>query len=172
MGSMHAWILAYARQAEADYQAYLALQDQGQVHECQRLLFLQMPCEKLSKAHLISRGTPPDALQSSHGFIANPLPVLLRLEIEYWPKLRKRRRGLLVSCRHLAREIELLNPSINRNGQRPDNCEYPWIDNQGNVLSPLSWTFASTRLLLSADGKNLLKLIRLAIDRILRDSTT
>ena len=46
--------------------------------ECHKLHFLQMACEKLCKAHLIQRGTPPRDLQGSHGYIANPLPVVIR----------------------------------------------------------------------------------------------
>ena len=72
------WADGYARQADADMKTWTALQGSADVAECHRLLFLQMACEKLCKAHLILGGTPPINLQSSHGYVAKPLPVVIR----------------------------------------------------------------------------------------------
>jgi hypothetical protein len=49
--------------------------------------------------------------------------------------------------KHLAREIELLSPAVTDDGQRPDNCEYPWEDAGAQLHVPLDWTFAPSGLL-------------------------
>ena len=54
--------------------------------------------------------------------------------------------GVLRQIRHLANEIEVLNPTVRRDGHRPDNREYPW-EAGDNVMSPLDWTFTPLRLL-------------------------
>ncbi len=63
------WARAYARQADIDFKAWELLEKHPEAvgAECHRLLFLQMACEKLCKAHLIRGGTPPESLQASHG---------------------------------------------------------------------------------------------------------
>jgi hypothetical protein len=48
--------------------------------------------------------------------------------------------GVMVHIRHLAKEIEVLNPAVRRDGQRLDNCEYPW-EFGDLVISPLDWGF-------------------------------
>jgi len=68
---------------------------------------------------------------------------------------------VLRHSRHLANEIEVLNPAVDRDGQRPDNCEYPWEDNNGVVRSPLDWTFQPSHLLTAPAGRTFLKIVRL-----------
>lgn len=124
-----------------------------------------MACEKLCKAHLIDRGTPPDQLQPSHGYVARPLPVILR-QLIVSRKTSGDTQRLLKMIRLLAAEIELLNPAVDRHGRLPDNCEYPWQQGE-NVLSPLDWTFNPTTLLTAPSGRTFIKLLRLAIDGLL-----
>ncbi len=73
---------------------------------------------------------------------------------------------VVTHVRHLAHEIEVLTPSVDRGGVRPDNCEYPWLAG-GRVCSPLDHAFALSRLIDAAAGRTFLKLLRLAIDRAL-----
>ena len=140
------WALAYARQAEVDLAAWdlLDAYPEAVAAECHRLLFLQMACEKLCKAFLIEQGTSPANVQTSHGYITHPLPVVIRREIVELGQDPDRMVGLQTLVRHLAGEIELLNPSIRRAGRRPDNCEYPW-EVGGRVISPLDWSFPTPR---------------------------
>jgi hypothetical protein len=72
------WALAYARQAHADFRAWELYEQHPEAvaAECHKLLFLQMACEKLCKAYLIRAGTPPEALQTSHGYIILRIPCL------------------------------------------------------------------------------------------------
>jgi hypothetical protein len=167
MTAPSAWAYGYARQASADFDTFERLQTLGDIPDCHKLLYLQMACEKLCKAHLISSGTDPRSLQHSHGYVAGPLPVILRQQIVLMYADLKGTGGILTLTRHLAREIELLNPAIDRAGDRPDNCEYPW-EAGGNVISPLDWTFAPSHLLTERHGRTFLKLIQLAIQRLLK----
>jgi hypothetical protein len=159
------WERGYARQAQADFTTFQSLQSVRGIPECHRLLFLQMACEKLCKAHLIAGGADPEALQTSHGYIANPLPVVVRQQIIFLRADVTRMTGVLLLTRHLAREIELLNPAVDRAGGRPDNCEYPW-DQGGGLHSPLDWSFSPSHLLTRKAGRTFLKLVRGAIDRL------
>lgn len=165
MATPRQWARGYARQAQADFRAWQALEENEHVHPCHRMLLLQMACEKLCKARLIDAGTPPAALQTSHGYIANPLPLVIRAQLEFMGERLSARAGLLRFARHLAAEIEVMNPSVDRNGQRPDNCEYPWEDGAKILRSPLDWTFNPLRLLRDRFGPSFVKLLRLAIDR-------
>jgi hypothetical protein len=74
--------------------------------------------------------------------------------------------GVLTQVRHLANEIELLNPAVRRDGRRPDNCEYPW-ETGDRVISPLDWSFHPLRLCTAPAGRTFLKLLRESINRIL-----
>jgi len=130
-------------------------------------MFLQMACEKLVKAHLCGQGTDPKSLQSSHAFIAGTLPVVLRahaIEMTFEP--RKARR-ILQGAKLLAQEIEVLAPAVNRAGQRPDNCEYPWTDDADLLHIPLEWSFTPVNLLEAPAGRSILKLIQGAIANLL-----
>src|SRR5580700_5907782 len=97
------WALGYARQASADFETFETLQTLPGIPNCHKLLFLQMACEKLCKAHLIASGTDPHALQSSHGYIAGPLPSVVRQQIVLLYADLKGTGGIQEMSRHLAR---------------------------------------------------------------------
>ncbi len=165
MSTVAEWAYAYARQADADYKAWQAM-DEEPFEECHRLMLLQMCCEKLCKAYLISAGTAVSSLQTSHGYIAKPLPVAIReLIVRSRPQVNLESQMRYI--RHLAQEIEILNPAMKRNGQRPDNCEYPWEDHTGLLHSPLDCPFTPTRLLFAPAGRLFVKMLRRAIDTLL-----
>lgn len=159
------WAKAFARQADADFRTWEVLQGEQSVPKCHPLLLLQMACEKLCKSHLISGGDSPG---KKHAIVAKHLPMILKQEIVSRRQDVKGMGGVLEAARHLAREIELLNPAVDRDARRPDNCEYPWEDDNGVVRSPLDWTFHPSTLLTARNGRTLLKLVRMAIDRLLK----
>jgi hypothetical protein len=165
MSTADEWANGYARQAWADFETWERLQDIDAVPECHKLLFLQMACEKLTKAHLCKAGSDPTKLQSSRAYIAKNLPIVIRQQIS----LTKPRNAswVLAHSEHLAREIEMLAPAVKRGGQRPDNCEYPWEDDGGLLHVPLDWEFTPSNLLLAPAGRTFLKLVREAISRFL-----
>ena len=131
------WSVGYARQADADFELFLALSSLDAVETCHKLQFLQMTCEKLVKAHLCGEGVDPATLQASHAYVANTLPVVLRQAAVALNFKGKHARWVLLHARHLAQEIEVLAPAVKRGGLRPDNCEYPWEDDTGNLHVPL-----------------------------------
>jgi len=163
-----AWARGFARQADADLRAFelYAMHPEAVSCECHRLLFLQMACEKLCKAHLSKGESPPKDLETSHAHTEAILPIILRQQLQRLGEKVRKKEGLLTHFRHLAREIELLNPAVKDGGRRPDNCEYPWrVDDE--VVSPLDHTFYPTRLVLMKAGKEFQKLLRMAIDDLL-----
>jgi hypothetical protein len=166
MSAAEDWANGYARQADADFRAWELYQKypDAQAAECHALLFLQMACEKLCKAHLIRAGTNPDAVRKSHAYIAKPLPIVIKQEIVQLSRDLKRMGWVIAHVRQLAGEIELLNPAMDRDGRREDNCEYPW-ETGGAIFSPLDHTFAPSALLTASAGRTFLKLLKSAIRR-------
>jgi hypothetical protein len=159
------WARGYARQASADFETWETLQAIDSVPECHRLLFLQMSCEKLTKAYLCGVGSDPGDIQKSHAYVAKNLPIIIRRQVEL--SNPKSADWLRTYSRHLAQEIEMLAPAVRRGGQRPDNCEYPWEDEGGRLHVPLDWSYTPSTLLLAPAGRTFLKLIREAIARLL-----
>lgn len=165
MSTADAWANGYARQAQADFETWEKLRAIDSVPECHKLLFLQMACEKLTKAHLCKAGSDPATLQSSHAYVARNLPIVIRQQVGL--SKPKNAPWVRAHSEHLAREIEMLAPAVKRGGQRPDNCEYPWEDDGGLLHVPLDWTFAPSNLLHAAAGRTFLKLVGEAISRLL-----
>ncbi|WP_165228670.1 hypothetical protein [Aquisphaera insulae] len=121
-----------------------------------------MASEKLCKSHLIRGGSPPESVQSTHGYIRKTLPIILERLLDASGTRSPKYRNILTCFRHLAIEIELLSPAMRRDGRRPDNCEYPW-EADGRVVSPLDWTFHPLLLLQAPAGVLFIKLLREAI---------
>jgi hypothetical protein len=166
MATSAEWANAYARQAAADFETFQLIQDLP-VPQCHKLQYLQMACEKLVKVHLCERGTNPATLQASHAYIAKTLPVVLREQAVFVNFKGRQAREVLKRAKHLAQEIEILSPAVERAGQRPDNCEYPWEDDRGALHVPLDWSLQLSQLIVMPAGPRILKLIRGAIDRLL-----
>lgn len=169
MASDADWAKGYARQSQADFATWQALEKIPETPICHRMLFLQMTCEKICKAMLIRYDQLPSAtLQSSHGYIAKHLPTLIRRQLEVTRAPAKLAKEVVRFSRQLAGEVEIMNPSMDRGGQRPDNCEYPWAI--GEVLySPLNWTFTPDGLLRQRFGNSFIKTLKNAIDQVVSD---
>ena len=160
------WSVAYARQSQADYEAWDVLRSQH-LPSCESLHCLQMACEKLAKSYLCASGTLPTNLQSSHAYTAKQLPLIVRHLLDMENARPGLARDLLHFTKRAAREIELLSPSVEDDGRRPDNCEYPWQDASGQIRLPVDYSFPIEQLLQERHGRTLLKLIRTAIRRLL-----
>lgn len=164
MASSADWSRGYARQAAADIDTYERLKV-SPAPACHQLQFLQMACEKLVKAHLCMDGTDPVDLQRSHAYIRTTLPVVLLQEAVHLRFRQKQARGTLKHGKHLAQEIDLLAPSVDKT-RRPDNCEYPWEDSSGSLRTPVDWRFPVIDLCNTPAGHSVLKLIFSAIRRL------
>lgn len=165
MSTPDEWAIGFARQARADFETWVALQAIAPVPECHKLLFSQMACEKLVKAHLCRQGSDPSTIQSSHAYIAKNLPIILGRQIAISKPSRPVR--VLKHAKHLAQEIETLAPAVRRGGKRLDNCEYPWEDEGGQLHVPIDWAFTPSNLLVEPAGRTVLNLVRAAILRFL-----
>lgn len=170
MATPDEWGTAYARQAQADFEAWNFLQDSG-LPECQRLHFLQMACEKLTKAHLCKAGTDPKNVQTSHAFTKRNLPIVLRQQLSIQNVKASVARDILKHANRLAGEIELLAPAVDDQGKRPDNCEYPWEDGQNKLWTPMTYKFLTEQLLTEPHGRTILKLINFAIQRLVGEDS-
>lgn len=161
------WASAFARQADADFRAWQLYQEHPKAvaAECHQLLFLQMACEKLCKAHVIRAGIlKPAEVQTSHGFIEKHLPSIIKQQIANSHAFPKDLNWVMSQVRQLCGEIEILSPAMKRGNKRPDNCEYPW-EAGDRVLSPLDHRFLPTQLLTAKHGRTFLKLLRRVIDQ-------
>ncbi len=172
MPAQRDWVRAFAKQARADFDAWNALQrflkppkGERPLPPCQKLHFLQMACEKLAKAHLLKAGSKLADMERSHAFTAKHLPTIVRQEMILNGEKARVADSVRDHCRRLAREIELLAPSVTDGGRRQANCEYPWEDG-GVVYVPAEWSFPNLDLLTAPEGRNILKRIRAAIDRL------
>jgi hypothetical protein len=165
MATAAAWATGYARQADADFKTFEAMQSLP-IPDCHKLHFLQMACEKRAKASLCGEGMEPAALRTSHAYVAGTLPVVLRQQAVFVNFTGGKAQAALSHAQRLAHEIEVLAPAVDRDGQRPDNCEYPWENANGNQQSPLDWSFYPSQLMLVPSGPTVLKLIRGAINRL------
>jgi hypothetical protein len=125
-----------------------------------------MACEKLTKAHLCHKGSDPQQIQNSHAYTAKNLPTIVKTTMIQSGSSAKTIREVIRHVKHLSQEIEFLSPSVDRNGLRCDNCEYPWEEQDGLVHSPLDWSFQPSRLLTEPAGRTFLKIVRQAIKQL------
>jgi len=167
------WRVAYAKQARSDLQTREAiLQHTPRLPSCQDLHYLQMCCEKICKAYLCWRGSDPKQLQSSHAYITNVLPQIVRHHLSRQSRQVQQNAGwVLPAIRRLARQIELLAPSIDSDGSIPSNCEYPWEDSNGKVHVPAEHNFGLD-LLHAPAGVFLLKTLQVVVEELSSDTTT
>ena len=139
----------------------------GTLPVCAQLHFLQMACEKLSKAHLCMKGSRPEDLKQSHAYVSKTLPLIAReLFVAEYGRDLARNAALMAHIRHFAREIELLAPAVDANRTRRDNTEYPWLDASGTLIAPAQHEFPNLNFLESPTGRAFLKLVTIAINEL------
>lgn len=166
MSRADGWTTGFARQAEADFKTWQVLRATETVPQCHRLMFLQMACEKVTKAYLCDKGADPAQIQASHAYIEKTLPVMIRQQAGYSGLKPSLGTSVFHASKRISREIELLSPAVRDGGRRPDNCEYPWEDQAGRVHAPLDWTFSASQLIDQPVGRTFLKLVGEAIKRL------
>ena len=135
------WRTAYFRQAQNDYGVFRELKCRKDVAMCQKLHYLQMATEKLAKAFLSPcSGRPPPRVHVALCKFLNmskgrpEIRRLLGYENDYHAYCSYIDRLLSV-----AERIEKLAPV---GGQERVNPEYPWLDQDGNVVCPASYSFS------------------------------
>ena len=148
---MVSWSEAFAAQAGADLDAYGFLV-KSTLPSSQRVHFLQMWLEKLCKAYVYN--TNEAALQDTHNLVAKILPRLIQ---EHWRRIGYDNPPRAAEIKQLCKEIDLLHPQVKDGGRRPDNVEYPWMGNRGNIEVPARWKFGLSTRLESNPGRLLVK---------------
>ncbi len=143
MATSSEWARGFARQADEDLKTLETLESLS-VPECHKLQFLQMACEKLVKAHLLVEGTDAAALQTSHGYVAKNLPLVLQQEAASANFRGGKAKEVLNHARRLAHEIEVLAPAVKRGGQRRTTASIRGKTMLGDCMFP--WTGRFNRL--------------------------
>ncbi len=158
MIDLRAWQLAFLKQARSDWETYQRIDDPAWP-TCHRLHFLQMATEKLAKALLVADDVSLDKITHTHAAFVKFMRVA-RKNHNLQKELGMTYSQIIVHFNRLlpiAREIEILAPTLAQAGPNP---EYPWLDNTGEILVPVDYSFPLIKLLQSPPGTQLLRYIR------------
>jgi hypothetical protein len=136
------------------------------IAQCHSLHYLQMVSEKIAKAYFWRSGSPPP--QSHAGFVQ-----FLRFLGQIRERDRERIANLFTFSRFanfqnwiravlpIAYDLERLAPSLANNGPNP---EYPWPHAEP-LYAPANHNFAIWASLVSGQGRDLMRIIRIAVDK-------
>lgn len=154
------WQAAFLKQAKSDWDAYQKA-TKLDWPDCQRLHYLQMTTEKLSKAFLVAGDTQLKNLTGSHAAFVKFIRIISgnkNLQIALGMK-KSQQKAKFNALLPLAREIELLAPALAQGGPNP---EYPWETQSGTILAPADHSFPlMQRLQKTPQGTQLLKYIEI-----------
>ena len=161
------WAAAYARQAAADFRSYERLAADRETPASQWLHPFQMAEEKVCKAYRCRHTNSPEDMTSTHAVAEATLPAIVRGQagVGDGPRTRHRLRAMTSAARRFGREVDLLAPSVEANGARPDNCEYPW-ESGGTVRIPCESDFPLAEMLRQPQNSRLIQTIKRAIDEL------
>jgi hypothetical protein len=153
------------QQARSDHEVFVLVRGQGMA-QCHSLHYLQMATEKLAKAYFWRSGSPPP--RSHAGFVQ-----FLRFLGQVRPSDRDRVANLFSFARFvdfqnwirailpIAYDLERLTPDLANDGPNP---EYPWPHAQPRS-APANYNFQIWGSLSNAQGRDLMRVIRIAIER-------
>jgi hypothetical protein len=153
------------QQAKSDHDAFVILRGEG-IAECHSLHYLQMVTEKIAKAYFWRSGSPPP--RSHAGFVQ-----FLRFLGHVRQNDRHRIANLFSFNRFagfqnwirtilpIAYDLERLTPDLANDGPNP---EYPWPHAQPST-APVNHNFAVWTSLRSGQGRSLMSVIHIAVDR-------
>lgn len=154
------------QQAKSDHDVLILLRRQGMA-QCHSLHYLQMAAEKLAKAYFWRSGKPPSKSHSG-----------LRQFLKFLGHIGKRDRVRIANLfsfnrfadfqnwirivQPIACDLERLAPDLADDGPNP---EYPWPHAQPQY-APAHHNFAVwVSLTSSGQGRNLIRVIHVAVDR-------
>ena len=153
------------RQATSDHNAFVLLRKEGSA-QCHLLHHLQMATEKIAKAYFWNSGSPPP--RSHAGFVQ-----FLRFLGQTRQGNRERIANLFSFARFtdfqawirtalpIAYDLERLAPDLANDGPNP---EYPWPHAQPHT-APASHNFAVWASLMSGQGRDLMRVIHIAVSK-------
>jgi hypothetical protein len=152
-------------QVKSDYVVFSLVRASG-VAQCHSLHYLQMVSEKIAKAYYWRTGGPPP--RKHVGFV----DFLRSLGVTRQPQRQRIARlfgfsrfadfqNWLRSVLPIAYDLERLAPSLAADGPNP---EYPWPHMQPNT-APVQHEFAVWATLASGRGRDLMRVIHIAVER-------
>ena len=162
---MNSYQQVWWQQAKSDHDAFVLIRGRG-VAQCHSLHYLQMVTEKIAKAYFWRSGSPPP--QSHAGFVQ-----FLRFLGQIRTSDRDRIANLFTFQRFadfqnwiravlpLAYDLERLAPALANNGPNP---EYPW-PHANPQFAPVNHKFAIWPSLISGQGRDLMRIIHITVDR-------
>lgn len=156
------WADAFIKQARSDFRVYLLCQADERLEMCHRLHYLQMTCEKLSKAYRV-RDTNAEMNTLTHGHVGFTkfLRAFLKSPLMSRRYVGSAQKAALKAANQLGPLIESLAPAVDAE-RTPQNTEYPWVAND-KVLAPCEYDFPNLNLLTVPAGRQLLKWIDLGL---------
>lgn len=144
------WASAYKIQARSDLTLYERV-GALTLPSCHQLHYLQMWLGKLCKSYMVPQEFAKQ--QFEHGVVSKVFPRLIQQELRRTP-------SNMADLRRLCRQVDLLHPQIDDAGRRPDNVEYPWLDQSGKLQVPAQENFRLARELHTSQGKQLLRIAK------------
>jgi len=157
------WSEAFFTQAKSDWKVYEHLAE-SDFPACHALHYLQMATEKLAKAYLLADVNEIEDVRSTHRAFTRFLQLIARSK-RLEKEMRMTGRQLLAYVQQslpLAYEVKSLAPSLALGGSNP---EYPWEAPTKAILTPATHEFAIKQVLREPRGRNLIKLIRTALEK-------
>jgi len=153
------------QQSKADHAVFVLLRQQG-VEQCHTLHYLQMATEKLAKAYFWRSGSPPPRTHAGFVQLLRFLGQVRQSDRERIATLFSFNRftdfqNWLRTVLPLAYELERLSPDLSNDGPNP---EYPW-PHATPQFAPASHNFPIWNSLTSGSGRDLMRVIRIAVDR-------
>ena len=162
---MNSYQEVWWQQARADHEAFVLIRGQG-IAQCHSLHYLQMVTEKIAKAYFWRTGSPPS--RSHAGFVQ-----FLRFLGGTRAGDRERIAGIfsfnrfadfqnwIRSVLPIAYDLEHLAPALANDGPNP---EYPW-PHAHPQHAPANHNFAIWPSLCSSQGRDLMRIIHIAVSR-------
>jgi hypothetical protein len=153
------------QQANSDHDVFLLLRGNG-TPQCHLLHYLQMVTEKIAKAYFWRSGSPPP--RNHAGFVQ-----FLRFLGQIRHDDRERIANLFSFKRFndfqnwiravlpIAYDLERLAPTLANDGPNP---EYPW-PHERPEFAPATHEFAAWTALTSGHGRDLMRIVRIAVIR-------
>ncbi len=162
---MNAYQELWWQQAKSDHAAFVLLRGRG-VEQCHVLHYLQMAAEKIAKAYFWRSGKPP---ARSHAGLRQFLKFLGHIG----SRDRERIANLFSFGRFsdfqnwirailpIAHDLDRLAPDLASDGP---NAEYPW-PHAAPQYAPAQFDFAVWATLKSGRGRDLMRVIHIAVER-------
>lgn len=157
--------LLWWQQAQSDHDVFVLLRKAG-VAQCHVIHYLQMVSEKLAKAYFWRSGVAPP--RSHAGFVK-----FLRFLCQIRQTDRERVAGLFTfksfddfqywvrKVLPIAYDLERVSPDLANQGPNP---EYPW-PHDNPVSAPVNHTFTVWASLTSGTGRDLMRILEIAVQR-------